>query len=171
MGRMPEGEWEGTVVGPDEDGSHFVARVAMTPERSEDGMPIGFLAMSSDIVEDVRLHVDLHRTPAYAHSAIEFVPDAMVIVSAWDEAEFANTEDAILLGDSHERADRPAVEVLIADRYLDRHPGLRMGFFSDSRAHLRPARLEGSVRTQTRAANCYVHNSALLGLTRCGGRG
>jgi PAS domain-containing protein len=151
-----DGEWEGTIVGLHEVRSHFIARVAMTPERSEDGMPIGFLAMSSEIVEDVMLDVELHRTPAHAHSALASVPDATVIVSARDEVQFANAEAAILLGDSHPGDGQSAVEMLISDRYLDLHPGVRMGFFSESWTHPGPG-LDRSVQNPNRATNCYVH--------------
>jgi PAS domain-containing protein len=138
--------WEGTVTGRHENGGHFIASVAMTPERSQDGMSIGFLTTSSDIVKDVRLTVELDRTPAYAHSALESVPDAMVIVNDPDEIELADTKAAILLGDSHEGAGRSPVEMLIADRYLDRHPGLRIGFFSESPTDPSGAGLRRSVQ-------------------------
>jgi len=156
-GTVPEGDWEGTVVARHADGSHFIARVAMTPERSQGGMPIGFLAMSSDVVEDVILDVELHRTPAHGYSELGSVPDAMVIVSARDETQFADAEAAILHSESHAGLGRSAVEMLIADRYLDRHPGVRMGFFAESRADPGEPGREGFAQSQNAGATCYVH--------------
>jgi hypothetical protein len=46
--RVRKGQREGTVVGLHEDGSQFTLWVVMTPRRSKDGMPIGFLALWSD---------------------------------------------------------------------------------------------------------------------------
>jgi hypothetical protein len=156
-GTVPEGDWEGTVVARHADGSHFIARVAMTPERSQGGMPIGFLAMSSDVVEDVILDVELHRTPAHGYSELKSVPDAMVIVSARDETQFADAEAAILHSESRGGLGRSAVEMLIADRYLDRHPGVRMGFFAESRADPGEPGREGFAQSQNAGATCYVH--------------
>lgn len=155
-GRVPEGNWEGTVVGLHEDGSQFILWVVMTPQRSKDGMPIGFLAMSSDIVEGVRLTVELERTSAYAHSRLESVRDALVTVNTSDEIQLANAEAAILHGDSKTGSGRPAVEMLIADRYLDLHPGVRIAFFPESQRHPSGAGPQRSVQNQN-GANCYVH--------------
>ncbi len=166
MGRgFEDCSWEGTLAGLHEDGSNFEARVAMTRRRSKTGMPIGFLVTSSDAVEGVRLEVELHRTQAYTHPTLESVPDAMVIVNAADEVQLANAEAAILRGDSHEEAGRSPVEMLVADRYLDRHPGLRIGFFSESQTHPSGPGLERSVQSQNGGANCYVHK--LVEFQRC----
>jgi hypothetical protein len=155
--RVPEGKWGGTVVGLHEDESQFTLQVVVTPQRSKGGMPIGFLAMSSDIVEGVRLTVELKRTSACAHSTLEFVPDALVTVNTSDEIQLANAEAAILHGDSQTRSRRPAVEMLIADQYLDLHPGVRIAFFPESRTHPSDAGPQRSIPSQNGGANCYVH--------------
>ena len=154
---LEDARWEGTLVGLHEDGSNFTARVTMTQRRSKTGMPIGFLASSSDAVEGVRLEVKLHRTRAYTHPPVESVPDAMVIVNAPDETQLANDEAAILLDDNREGACRSPVEMLIADRYLDRHPGLRIGFFSESLADPTAEGPKRSAQHQNSTANSYVH--------------
>jgi hypothetical protein len=156
-GRVPECKWKGTIVGLHEDGTQFTLSVVMTPQRSEGGMPIGFLAMSSDIAEGVRLTVKLERTSAYAHPTLELVPDALVTVNTSDEIQLATAEAAILHGDSETGSRRPAVEMLIADRYLDFHPGVRIAFFSESQPHPSGAAPQRSVQNQNGGANCYVH--------------
>jgi hypothetical protein len=165
MRRVLEGQWEGTVVGLHEDGSQFTLWVVMTPRRSNDGMPIGFLAMWSDIAGGVRLTVELERTSAHTHSRPEFVPDALVTVNTSDKTQLANAEAAILHGDRQKGSGRPAVEMLIADRYLDRHPGLRIAFFPESRPHPSGTGPQRSVQHQNRGANCYVHKQ--IDLRRC----
>jgi hypothetical protein len=156
-GSVSEGEWEGRVVGLYEDGSQFTVPVAMTPQRSKGGMPIGFLAMPSDLVEDVRLTVELERTSAYAHSALEFVPDALVTVNTSDKIQLANAEAAILRGDSHAESVRPAVDMLIADRYLDLHQGVRLAFFPESQPHPDGAGPQRTIQNQNPGANTYLH--------------
>jgi PAS domain-containing protein len=156
-GRVPEGKWEGTVAGLHDDGSQFTLWVVMTPQRSKDGMPIGFLAMSSDIVEGVRLTVELERTSAYTHSMLEFIPDALVTVNSQDEIQLANAEAAILHGDTQTASGRPAIEMLVADQYLDLHPGLRIAFFPESRPHPSDPGPQRSVHNQNGGASCYVH--------------
>jgi hypothetical protein len=136
--------WEGTVAGLYADGSEFTACVAMALRRSETGMPIGFVVSSSDAMEGVALTVELHRTRAYTQSALECVPHALVIVSAVDEMRPANVEDEILSGYSHEGTGWSPVDVLIADRYLD-----RLGFASGSFLSRIPARRDANVLSQT----------------------
>lgn len=155
--RVPTGTWEGTVVGLHETGSRFTLWVVMTPRRSKDGMPIGFLALWGDIVKGVRLPVELKGTSARAHSTLELVPDVLVTVNTSDKIQRANAEAAILRGDRQKGSGRPAVEMLIADRYLARHPGVRIAFFPESRPDPGVAEPQGSVQIQNRGANCYVH--------------
>lgn len=166
--------WEGTVAGLHEDGSDFTARVAMTARCSRGGMPIGFV-VSSEAMEGIRLAVDLHKARTFTRSTLDCVPDALVIVDARDDIRPANVEEDILSGYSHQGAgwsqlavneilrghsDQGAawspVELLIADRYLDRHPGLRMGFFAESPAHPRQAERERAIGNRNGAGACYV---------------
>ena len=83
---LEEGKWEGTVTRVRKDGSHFTARVVTTPRRRPGGERAGFLLMSSDISEKVRLNRELD----YARSVLELAPDAMVIVNAAGDIQLAN---------------------------------------------------------------------------------
>jgi PAS domain S-box-containing protein len=74
------GKWEGTVDRVRKDGTNFTARVVMTLRRSETGQPIGFLLMSSDMSEELRLTAERDRSH-YIWSVLESTPDAMVIVN------------------------------------------------------------------------------------------
>jgi hypothetical protein len=53
--------------------------------------------------------------------------------------------------------------MLIADRYLDRHPGLRMGFFAEPPTCTSQADRESAIRTRNGA--CYVYKR--LAFERC----
>ncbi|HEV2927659.1 MAG TPA: ATP-binding protein, partial [Propionibacteriaceae bacterium] len=52
---LADGKWEGTITRVRRDGSRFTAKVIITPRRNRDGEPIGFLLISKDITEDLRL--------------------------------------------------------------------------------------------------------------------
>jgi PAS domain S-box-containing protein len=55
------GKWEGTVERVRKDGTSFMARVVMTLRRNAEGEPIGFLLMSGDITDQLRLAAELIR--------------------------------------------------------------------------------------------------------------
>jgi PAS domain S-box-containing protein len=62
IGKASErGKWEGRVERVRKDGTGFTARVVMTLRRNAEGKPIGFLLMSSDITDQLRLAAELIR--------------------------------------------------------------------------------------------------------------
>lgn len=141
-GARTDGKWTGWVERVRKDGSRFTARVSLTPRRASGGGLIGFLLMSSDVTEEVRLATELEGSQAYTRSVLESAPDAMVIVNGGGEIQLANAAAETMFG--HARAElvgRP-VEVLIPDRYRDRHPGHRQRFFSEPRTRPMGAGLE-----------------------------
>jgi PAS domain S-box-containing protein len=54
-GALRSGKWEGVVTRRRKDGSTFPARVVMTPTRSAAGDLAGFLLISKDITDEIRL--------------------------------------------------------------------------------------------------------------------
>jgi protein-histidine pros-kinase len=139
------GSWEGTVDRVRKDGTGFTARVVLTLRTGEDGGPIGFLLMSSDITEELRLTAERDRL-RYTWSVLESAPDAMVIVSQEGEIQLANAATEALFGYSREELVGRRVESLIPERYRARHPGHRAQFFSESRARPMGAGLDLSGR-------------------------
>jgi PAS domain S-box-containing protein len=55
QGALGDGKWAGIVQRVRKDGSAFTARVVVTPRRSIDGTPGGFLQISSDVTAEVEL--------------------------------------------------------------------------------------------------------------------
>jgi len=139
---LEEGKWEGTVTRVRKDGSHFTARVVTTPRRRPGGERAGFLLMSSDISEKVRLNRELD----YARSVLELAPDAMVIVNAAGDIQLANAATERLFGYAREALIGSPVEILIPDRYQERHPDHRAGFFAAPQARPMGAQLDLSGR-------------------------
>jgi PAS domain S-box-containing protein len=129
-GALAAGKWEGTVARVRKDGSHFTAHVVTTPRQRADGEQAGFLVMSSDISEKVRLSRELDD----ARSLLELAPDAMVIVDAAGKIQLANDATEKLFGYPRETLIGAPVEILIPERHQGRHPSHRAGFFHAPRA-------------------------------------
>src|SRR5438034_377455 len=75
---MREGKWEGTIIRRRKNGDHFTARVVITPRRDPSGRPIGFLLISKDISDEIRLTDELKATQSYTRSLIESNIDALM---------------------------------------------------------------------------------------------
>jgi PAS domain S-box-containing protein len=127
---LREGKWQGTVARMRKDGSLFSARVVTTPRRRAGGEHAGFLLMSADISEQVQLNRELD----YARSLLELAPDAMVIVDSEGAIQLANAATERIFGYTRDALVGAPVELLIPDRYQERHPGHRASFFSSPRA-------------------------------------
>jgi PAS domain S-box-containing protein len=124
-----DGTWEGTVERVRKDGSHFTARVVVTPRRHADGELVGFLLISSDVTEQVRLSSEHQRAWASTRAMIESAPDAMVIVNAAGEIQLANAATERLFGHEPDQLLGQPVEILIPERYRGRHPEHLDAFF------------------------------------------
>jgi PAS domain S-box-containing protein len=71
---LEQGKWEGTLARQRRNGEQFTARVVITPRRDLAGNPVGFLLISKDISEEIRL-------TEYARSLIEASLDPLVTIS------------------------------------------------------------------------------------------
>jgi len=71
---LEHGKWEGTLARQRKSGDQFTARVVITPRRDPSGKPIGFLLISKDISDEIRL-------TQYARSLIEASVDPLVTIS------------------------------------------------------------------------------------------
>ena len=75
---LRDGKWEGTVDRLRKDGRTFTARVVITPRRDGGGRPVGFLLISKDISDEIRLTEELQATHFYTRSLIESNIDALM---------------------------------------------------------------------------------------------
>ncbi|MBI1926088.1 PAS domain-containing protein [Candidatus Poribacteria bacterium] len=75
---LRDGKWEGTLVRLRKSGQRFTARVVITPRRNASGQPIGFLLISKDISDEIRLTEQLRATQLYTRSLIESNIDALM---------------------------------------------------------------------------------------------
>lgn len=102
---LSEGKWEGTLKRQRKSGDHFTARVVITPRRDAVGKPIGFLLISKDISDEIRLTEELKATQVYTRSLIESNIDALMTtdplgiisdVNKQMEALTGNTRDELI---------------------------------------------------------------------------
>jgi PAS domain S-box-containing protein len=73
-----DGKSEGTIHRLRKNGDRFTARVVITPRRDPSGRPVGFLLISKDISEEIRLTEQLKATQFYTRSLIESNIDALM---------------------------------------------------------------------------------------------
>src|SRR5690242_16996112 len=71
---LQQGKWEGTINRRRKNGEQFTARLVMTPRVDAGGNPVGFLLMSKDITNEIRM-------AQYARSLIEASLDPLVTIS------------------------------------------------------------------------------------------
>ena len=75
---LQDGKWEGTISRLRKNGERFTARVVITPRRDSSGVAVGFLLISKDISDEIRLTEELKATQFYTRSLIESNIDALM---------------------------------------------------------------------------------------------
>ncbi len=75
---LRDGKWEGTLTRVRKNGERFTARVVITPRRDGSGRAIGYLLISKDISNEIRLTEELQATQFYTRSLIESNIDALM---------------------------------------------------------------------------------------------
>ena len=73
-----EGKWEGKIERIRKDGTRFTTRLVVTCRRGTSGANIGYVLISKDISEDMRLTEELEKTQSYTRSLIESNTDALM---------------------------------------------------------------------------------------------
>ena len=79
---LETGKFEGTVVRRRKDGTTFSARAVLTPRRDNKGEAIGFLLISRDVSDEIRLSAALEATQVYTRSLMESNVDAIMTTDA-----------------------------------------------------------------------------------------
>jgi len=95
---LADGKWEGTINRVRKNGELFPARVVITPRRDSNGVPIGFLLISKDISNEVRLTEELESTQFYTRSLIESNIDALMTTDPVGIISDVNQQMELLTG-------------------------------------------------------------------------
>ena len=75
---LSDGKWEGTLRRQRKNGEQFTARVVITPRMDSSRKAIGFLLISKDISDEIRLTEEVKATQFYTRSLIESNIDALM---------------------------------------------------------------------------------------------
>lgn len=97
------GKWEGSIQRVRKNGERFTARVVITPRRDSSGKAIGFLLISKDISDEIRLTEELKATQFYARSLIEASLDPLVTISPEGKITDVNEGSIKVTGVERER--------------------------------------------------------------------
>ena len=92
---LENGKWEGTLLRRRKNGEQFTARIVITPRRSPAGEPTGFLLISKDVSDEIRL-------TQYARSLIEASVDPLVTISPEGKITDVNEATINVTGASRE---------------------------------------------------------------------
>jgi PAS domain S-box-containing protein len=99
---LETGKFEGTVLRKRKNGTTFTARVVLTPRRDHKGAAIGFLLISKDVSDEIRLTQVLEATQIYTRSLIESNVDAIMTTDPLGLITDVNQQMESLTGQSRE---------------------------------------------------------------------
>ncbi len=119
--------------GQHKDGREFPVEISLCPLHSE----VGQLVMTA--VRDI---TQRRRAEEKFRSLLESAPDAMVIVDAQGRIVLVNSQTERLFGYARSELLRQPIEILVPERYHERHPGHRQQYFGDPRVRPMGAGLE-----------------------------
>src|SRR5207249_5923510 len=99
---LKDGKWEGTIRRLRKNGDRFTARVVITPRRDASGAAVGFLLISKDISDEIRLTEELKATQFYTRSLIESNIDALMTTDPLGVITDVNQQMEALTGSTRE---------------------------------------------------------------------
>ena len=108
------------------DGAQFWASVVITALRDKDGNLRGFGKVTRDLTEQ-------RRAEQKFRGLLESAPDAMVIVNRQGRIVLVNSQTERLFGYGREELLGQAVEMLVPERYRNKHSGYRTGYSEEPR--------------------------------------
>ena len=147
---LREGVWEGTVDRRRKSGEQFTSHVVITPRRDATGKPIGFLLISNDVSDQMRLSQHLSATQLHTEIEVaarkkaedrfrvlvENLPHGIIITDHEGRIVDANPEALRLFGYERPELIGQRVEALLPRSLRQGHERERRAF--NSNPHARP---------------------------------
>ena len=99
---LRDGKWEGTLDRIRKSGQRFTARVVVTTRRDAAGKALGYLLISKDISDEIRLTDELKATQFYTRSLIESNIDALMTTDSVGIITDVNQQMEALTGSTRE---------------------------------------------------------------------
>jgi PAS domain S-box-containing protein len=115
------------------DGSEFPIEISLSPLETEDGMLV------SSAIRDI---TERKKAEEKFRGLLESAPDAMVIVGKDGRIILVNAQTEKLFGYPRAELLDNTVEMLVPQRFRDRHPQHRTGYFADPRVRSMGSGLE-----------------------------
>jgi PAS domain S-box-containing protein len=112
---LQEGKWEGIIERLRKDKRRITARVVITPRRDAADRPIGFLLISKDISDEIRLTEELKATQFYTRSLIESNIDALMTTDPLGIITDVNQQMEALTGYSRDELIRSPFKTYFTD--------------------------------------------------------
>src|SRR5207249_7592065 len=115
------------------DGSEFPIEISLSPLETEEGMLV------SSAIRDI---TERRKAEDKFRGLLESAPDAMVMVNQEGRIVLVNAQAVKLFGYSRNELLEQPVEILIPERFRARHPGHRVGYFTDPKVRSMGSGLE-----------------------------
>ncbi len=106
------------------DGTEFPVEISLSPLQTEEGT----LVMSA--IRDIS---ERKKAEQKFRGLLESAPDAIIIVNRQGKITLVNSQTEKLFGFSREELLDQKIETLLPERYREKHPAHRDGFFADPR--------------------------------------
>jgi PAS domain S-box-containing protein len=151
------GQWEGVVSRVAKDGRTFPTRTILTVRRDASGAPLGYLSISKDISDELRLNQRLLDSEEYNRVIIESAIDGLVVTTATGEITDVNRQMERITGASRDQLIGTSFFRLVVPRTAAEEALQRVN--AEGRAtdvELRVIQADGSLRD-------YAFNANTLG--------